>query len=390
MRFRRVACRPRLRPRFPAGIMPHGGKGFGTIRRLYARGHLHHLRNRQLRPLLRRPAAAVLGPSSLPAAMVLSVLLDAHRSCGAAAGKLPRTGRRRLAPRGSGAAFRAEPRGGRPPCWEALPDEPVYPLRRRRPRSRASATPASLKYGRTEPAFRPAVAQSAKLATPAAPRGASRQACHAGGRAGRATHAPAVRVTQMPSAAKTGGVARKTARSTSRHRRSPWSMPPGLPCRRSRRQSHTHATCTELPDAIRRQDWRRGPQDCALHPKAPPLPVEQAARLAMPAVAPAEQHTPQQSGLPKCHPPPRLAAWPARLRAPPQAAAPRGASRQACHAGGRAGRATHTPAVRVTQMPPAAKTGGVARKTACSTSSRRPLLNPVACRGGPACPPPAG
>jgi len=270
MRFRRVACRPRLRPRFPAGIMPHGGKGFGTIRRLYARGHLHHLRNRQLRPLLRRPPAAVLGPSSLPAAMVLSVLLDAHRSCGAAAGKLPRTGRRRLAPRGSGAAFRAEPRGGRPPCWEALPDEPVYPLRRRRPRSRASATPASLKHGRTEPAFRPAVAQSAKLATP-------------------------------------------------------------------------------------------------------PLPVEHAARLAMPAVAPAEPHTPQQSGLPKCHPPPRLAAWPARLRAPPQAAAPfstqsrvgadrRVRPRQGRNAGRRARERKQTPAASAATAKPQCPT--------CPTGSR--------------------
>jgi len=117
-----------------------------------------------------------------------------------------------------------------------------------------------------------------------APSGASRQACHAGGRAGRATQTQPVRGLPTPSAAKTGGVARKTARSTWR-RRCPWSKPPGLPCRRSRRQSNTDPTCPGLANAIRRQDWRRGPQDCALHLETP-LPVEQAARLAMPAVLP--------------------------------------------------------------------------------------------------------
>jgi hypothetical protein len=87
-------------------------------------------------------------------------------------------------------------------------------------------------------------------------------------------------------------------------------------------------------NAIRRQDWRRGTHDCALH----------------------------------------FRAWPAGLRAPPQAAAPQcGASRQTCHAGGHAGRATHTRAAREFQSPSAAKTGAVARKTARSTSTRRPL-----------------
>jgi len=62
----------------------------------------------------------------------------------------------------------------------------------------------------------------------------------------------------------------------------------------------------------------------AATPATPAVPVEQAARLAMPAVAPAEQHTAHLSGLPKHHPPP-----------------PSGASRQACHAGGRADRAIH-------------------------------------------------
>ena len=51
--------------------------------------------------------------------------------------------------------------------------------------------------------------------------------------------------------------------------------------------------------------------------------VEQAARLAMPAVTPAEEHNPGLYGSSKRQPPPRLAAWHARLRAPPEAAAAR-------------------------------------------------------------------
>jgi len=61
-----------------------------------------------------------------------------------------------------------------------------------------------------------------------------------------------------------GGVASKTACSTS-SRCPQWSMPPGLPCRRSRRQSNTTPGCTGVPSANRRQDWRCGTQDCALH-----------------------------------------------------------------------------------------------------------------------------
>ena len=84
------------------------------------------------------------------------------------------------------------------------------------------------------------------------------------GSAGRATQSRPVRELPTPTAAKTGGVARKTARSTS-SRCPPWSMPPGLPCRRSRRQSHTLPTCTGVstPSA---------PHACALHLK-PPRPV---------------------------------------------------------------------------------------------------------------------
>jgi len=75
---------------------------------------------------------------------------------------------------------------------------------------------------------------------------------------------------------------------------SPWSKPPGLPCRRSRRQSHTIPSCAGVPTPS-------GPHACALHLKPPP-PVEQAARLAMPAVTPAEQHTRHTYGVAECHP----------------------------------------------------------------------------------------
>jgi len=93
-------------------------------------------------------------------------------------------------------------------------------------------------------------------------RGASRQACHAGGRAGRVTQSRTLRESQSPSAAKTGGVARRTARSTSTRRRPPWSKPPGLPCRRSRRQSHTIPSCAGVPTPS-------GPHACALHLNPP-------------------------------------------------------------------------------------------------------------------------
>jgi len=87
-------------------------------------------------------------------------------------------------------------------------------------------------------------------------RGASRLACHAGGHAGRATQS-------------------RTPREFQRH---PARTPP-------------HSTSTRRPQ------------------------VEQAARLAMPAVAPAERHNPELRGSPR-------AIRPARLCAPPQASAP--------------------------------------------------------------------
>ena len=55
----------------------------------------------------------------------------------------------------------------------------------------------------------------------------------------------------------------------SKSRRRQVRNPPGLPCRRSRRQSDTISSCTGVPSANRRQDWRRGPHDCALHLQPP-------------------------------------------------------------------------------------------------------------------------
>jgi len=170
----------------------------------------------------------------------------------------------------------------------------------------------------------------------------------------------------------------------------------------------------------------------AATPATPAVPVEQAARLAMPAVAPAEQHTPHLSGASNRHPPPRLAAWPARLRAPPQSttATPcskppgyewskppglpcRRSRRQSntqptCpgspntirhHQVEQAARLAmpaaapaelHTPPVRGFQLPSAAKTGGVARKTARSTSTCRRQVEQAARLATPAVMPAVG
>jgi len=48
----------------------------------------------------------------------------------------------------------------------------------------------------------------------------------------------------------------------SKSRRPQWSKPPGLPCRRSRRQSNTTPNGTGVPTPS-------GPQDCALHLNPP-------------------------------------------------------------------------------------------------------------------------
>jgi hypothetical protein len=172
---------------------------------------------------------------------------------------------------------------------------------------------------------------------------ASRQACHAGGRAGRGTQSRAARGLPNANRRQTPDrrqdwrrgpqdcVLHRTARSTSSRR--PVEHAAGLACRRARRQRNTTPSGAGLPNANRRQDWRRGPQDCALHLKLPPESgacrqachaggaSERAGRL---AAWPGTQCRPSGAGLQLYlarHPPPRLAAWPAGLRAPPQAAA---------------------------------------------------------------------
>jgi len=145
----------------------------------------------------------------------------------------------------------------------------------------------------------------------------------------------------------------------SKRRCSSWSKPPGLPCRRSRRQSNTHRTCSELPIAIRSHGARnlachtrcsRGARSLACH----------AASLGggwlLPLVAPllGRKLSLWASLFLWCRPllwgrlsslrrafQPAWAPLTRRLLSP-DAAAPRGASRQACHAGGHAGRATQS------------------------------------------------
>jgi len=124
--------------------------------------------------------------------------------------------------------------------------------------------------------------------------GACRQACHAGGHAGRATQSRAVReFARHPPPrlaawharlrAPPQGAARKVEQAAR------LAMRAGTPAERHNPERYGSS------NAIRRQDWRRGTQDCALHLKGPPA-VEQAARLAMPAVVPAEPHNPGLCG----------------------------------------------------------------------------------------------
>jgi len=142
-----------------------------------------------------------------------------------------------------------------------------------------------------------------------------------------------------------------------------WSKPPGLPCRRSRRQSHTIPNATGVPTPS-------GPHDCALHLRPPrrvdavqrPRPLSSPLRVLRVLCGLFFLCPPCRvrcgagflAGLGALYPPPLLHPI----------APPRGARRQACHAGGHAGRATQSRTLRELQRHPA-------RKTARSTSSRR-------------------
>ena len=186
--------------------------------------------------------------------------------------------------------------------------------------------------------------------------GASRQAGHAGSRAGRATQSRAVR--EFPR-----HPARKTACSTSR-RRPQWSKPPGLPCGRSRRQSHTIPACAGVPTPSaaktggvarktacstlrRRPQWSKPPGLPGRRSRGQSHTIPSCAGVPTPSAA-------KTGGVAR-----KTACSTSRGR--PQG----GASRQACQAGGHAGRATQSRAVRGFPRHPA-------RKTACSTSRGRP------------------
>jgi len=62
------------------------------------------------------------------------------------------------------------------------------------------------------------------------------------------------------------------------HRQFAWSKPPGLPCRRSRRQSNTHATRTGFPNAIQLARLRTPPQPAGKWSKPPGLPCRRSRR----------------------------------------------------------------------------------------------------------------
>jgi hypothetical protein len=171
-----------------------------------------------------------------------------------------------------------------------------------------------------------------------------------------------------PSAAMTGGVARKTARSTPMRRQqvehaARFAMPAVPPAEQQ------NPSGTRVSNAIRRHDWRRGTQDCALHPDAPS--PSGACRQACHAGGRAGRATQPEryAGFNAI----RRHDWrrgPQDCALHPDAPSASGACRQACHAGGRAGRATQPERYGV-PTPSAAMTGGVARKTARSTPTRR-------------------
>jgi len=106
-------------------------------------------------------------------------------------------------------------------------------------------------------------------------RGASRQACHAGFSVEHAARLamPAVTPAERHNPewyGSSNAIRPARLRAPLQPAAAKWSKPPGLPCRRSRRQSHTIPNGTGGPNANRRQDWWRGPHDCALHLQ--PLP----------------------------------------------------------------------------------------------------------------------
>jgi len=105
----------------------------------------------------------------------------------------------------------------RPPLWGRLSSRPGRP-------SPTAPLPSNRLFCRGGPAC-PPLEHAARLATPASPW--STQSC-------------------VP------------------HRQFSWSKPPGLPCRRSRRQSHTIPSCARVPTPS-------SPHGCALHFDPPPL-----------------------------------------------------------------------------------------------------------------------
>jgi len=128
--------------------------------------------------------------------------------------------------------------------------------------------------------------------------------------------------------------------------------PPSLPCRRPRRQSYTLPSDPGVPNADRRQDWRRGPQDCVLHVKAPPpgLPCQRARRQSH--THPSDPGVPTPSAAKTGGVASKTACSTSGRRGTRECVLHLKARRQARHASGRAGRATHTRAIREFQRHP--------------------------------------
>jgi len=220
--------------------------------------------------------------------------------------------------------------------------------------SAATTGGVARKTARSTPTRRQQVEQAARLAMPAV--------------APADQHNPSGTGVPTSSAARTGGVARKTARSTPTRRQqveqaTRLAMPAVAPAERHNPERYGGS------NAVRRHDWRRGTQDCALHPngkwsKPPGLPCRRSRRQSNTTRAARgfQRHPPSASGACRqaCHAggpagratqPERYAGCNAVRRHDcwrgtqdcalhPNTPSASGASRQACHAGGRAGRAT--------------------------------------------------
>ena len=186
-------------------------------------------------------------------------------------------------------------------------------------------------------------------------RGARRQACHAGGHAGRATHTVLVRSFQSPSVRMEHAILRATPDVRVEHavlRATPPVLAADGFCPSLPRFWGASSLCGPASSCGAGRCCGAGILACGRHSCRPWPPfTHRPLRHPMPSRVGADQ---------------RVRPFSCDLRAlacSRKGAVPRGASRQACHAGGHAGRATQSRGVREFPRDPA-------RNTAHSTSSR--------------------